>query len=295
MNINHLIYFKEVCTHGSITAASEICHISQPSITSAIRNLESETGLRLFNRVGNKLILTDEGKQFLYLTRDFLGKYDDFSKSILDLSNKNTTVLKLGVPSILDTFLFSKIVPFKSLHEDIRLEIFETGSISGIEMLKRNELDCMIGLSDEKEMQNISADPLFVTELQLAISRKNPLSKEKIITKEILSTLPLVIISKGTYHYNAITHMYPDISLNIIMHSNQISTIREMITSDQAATIIYREVFADCDDIIYIPLEKNISAQVSLFRQQDRYESKALKKFSAYIKNAFKKTNVKAV
>lgn len=287
MNINHLIYFKEVCMHGSITAASEICHISQPSITSAIQNIEKESGIKLFNRSGNKLILTDEGKEFLKLTHDFLDKYDDFYKSISDISNKKTSVIKLGVPSVLDSFLLNKIIPFKSMYKDIRLEIFETGSISGIGMLRNDELDCMIGLSDEKDLYKIKSDRLFITELQLVISKNHSLSKEKIITREKLIDLPLVIISKGTYHYDAITHMYPDTSLNIIMHSNQISTIREMITSNNAATIIYREVFADCDDIVYIPLEKRITAQVSLFHQSNRYESKALRNFISYIKNQF--------
>ena len=53
MNLNHLQYFLETCRYGSITKASEVCHISQPSITAAINNLEKELGVTQEKR--NKL------------------------------------------------------------------------------------------------------------------------------------------------------------------------------------------------------------------------------------------------
>ncbi len=287
MNINHLNYFKEVCKHGSITAASEVCHISQPSITSAIANLETETDLHLFVHNGNRLTLTDDGQAFLSLTLAFLDKYDDYIKSINDISKKHSYTLKLGVPSVLGTFIFGKIIPlFNSEYPNIKLEIFEIASLDGINMLRKNELDCMIGIS-EAPIPDMVSIPLFETELQLAIAKGNPLSDKKIITKEVLRDLPLTIISKGSYHYDAITNMYPDIKLNVVMHSNQVSTIRHMLLQDNAATIIYKEVFADCDDIVYIPLERSIPAHVSIFRQNDRYISQALKSFISFISERF--------
>ena len=64
MNLNHLQYFLETCRYGSITKASEVCHISQPSITAAINNLEKELGAKLFDRVNNRLRLTVVGEGF---------------------------------------------------------------------------------------------------------------------------------------------------------------------------------------------------------------------------------------
>ncbi len=283
MNLNHLNYFKEVCRCGSITAAAEVCHISQPSITSAIGNLEIETGLHLFNHTGNRLTLTEDGNAFLNLTLNFLNSYDDYIKSIADISMHNSTLLKLGVPSVLGTFIFGKIIPlFEMEHPNIKLEIFETASIDGLNMLKKNELDCMIAISDGNVPDMIS-HPLFETDLRLAVSKANPLARETLITKDILKHTPLTIISKGSYHYDAITHMYPDLRLNVVMHSNQVSTIRRLLLNDNVATIIYKEVFEDDDRIVNIPLEKSIPAKISIFRQNDRYCSKSLQTFISFI------------
>ena len=253
MNLNHLRYFKEVCESGSITAASDKCHVSQPSITSAIGNLEKETGVKLFGRVGNRLSLTEDGREFLRLTADFIDKYDDYFKNVCDISGKRTARLKLGVPSVMGTFLFEKIIPgFENENSNIRLEIFETGSLEGIGMLKADGLDCVIGLSDGEKLAGVCSKKLFSTELMLAVNKKHPYAGKKLATKEMLAELPLTIVTKGSYHYRTITEMYPDVRLNVIMHSNQVSTIKKMLMENHAATIIYKEVFADCDDIVYI-------------------------------------------
>ncbi len=284
MNLNHLKYFKEVCECGSITAASEKCHVSQPSITSAIGNLEKETGVKLFGRVGNRLSLTEDGREFLRLTADFIDKYDDYFKNVCDISENKIAKLKLGVPSVMGTFLFEKIIPgFENENPNVRLEVFETGSIAGISMLKSDGLDCVIGLSDGEKLPGVCAKKLFSTELMLAINKDHPYAKEKLATKKIISELPLIIVTKGTYHHRAITGMYPDVELNVVMHSNQVSTIRKMLTENHAATIIYKEVFADCDDIVYIPLEKKIVADIDVFWRSDRYVQKALKRFVLYM------------
>lgn len=150
----------------------------------------------------------------------------------------------------------------------------------------------MIAISDGNVPDMIS-HPLFETELRLAVSKANPLAKETLITKDILKRTPLTIISKGSYHYDAITRMYPDLKLNVVMHSNQVSTIRRLLLNDNVATIIYKEVFEDDERITNIPLEKSIPARISVFRQNDRYCSKSLQTFISFISRQLSDVGVK--
>ena len=159
-------------------------------------------------------------------------------------------------------------------------------------MLKKNELDCMIAISDGN-VPDLISHHLFETELRLAVSKANPLAKEVLITRDILKRTPLTIISKGSYHYNAITHMYPDLNLNVVMHSNQVSTIRHLLLNDNVATIIYKEVFEDDERIVNIPLEKSIPARISIFRQNDRYCSKSLQTFISFISRQLSDVGIK--
>ncbi len=64
MTITQLIYFREVCDRGGVTAAARATHVSQPTITNAIRDLEKEFSVNLFSRNNKKMILTEEGTYF---------------------------------------------------------------------------------------------------------------------------------------------------------------------------------------------------------------------------------------
>ena len=99
----------------------------------------------------------------------------------------------------------------------------------------------------------------------------------------MLSGLPLVIISKGSYHYKAIVNAFGSIDLNIIMHSSQLSTIKYMVAGNNAATIIYKDVFADNPNICYIPMEHPLHANVHVFWQKNTYRSSAMRTFISYI------------
>lgn len=65
MDLRSLRYFVAAAEHGSITAASEHCHVAQPSIANAISQLEQEFGLRLFTRGKKGVALTPDGQRFL--------------------------------------------------------------------------------------------------------------------------------------------------------------------------------------------------------------------------------------
>lgn len=284
MNINHLRYFEEVCRQGSITKASEACHISQPSITAAINGLETELGYKLFSRVNNRLRLTHEGEAFQTLTNQFLKEFASYYEKACDLSKGRKAVLRLGVPSVMGTFFFRKIIPdFNEKHPNIELEIFEIATIDGIRMLGNAELDLLLGIKNETCYNNCDSKEIFATELQLAVNKDHPLASQKKIAAQMLSGLPLVIISKGSYHYKSIRSTFSDIDLNIIMNSSQLSTIRYMIRDNNSATIIYKDIFADDPDICCVPLERPMPAHVHVFWQKNTYLSTAMKSFISYI------------
>lgn len=97
MKFNQLIYFAAVCQYGTVTEAARQLHISQPSLTSSIRQLESEYQVNLFHRVGRHLTLTREGEQLLVWAQEILKKVSDTENALRDLASKKNRIL-LGVP-----------------------------------------------------------------------------------------------------------------------------------------------------------------------------------------------------
>ncbi|MGF6376015.1 DNA-binding transcriptional LysR family regulator [Clostridiales Family XIII bacterium PM5-7] len=284
MNINHLRYFDEVCKQGSITKASESCHISQPSITAAINGLEEELGYKLFYRINNRLHLTVEGEAFWKETSEFLKGFADYYEKVCDIAKGRKSLLRLGVPAVMGTFFLKKIIPhFQLAYPNVELEVFEIATLDGIGMLGNGELDLLMGIENNSSYSDCDSKKVFSTELQLAVGTAHPLAKEPVISAEMLSGLPMIIISKGSFHYQAIMDTFADVDLNLSMHSNQLSTIKNMIRDNGLATIIYQDIFAKDPNIHYVPLERPIPAHVHVFWQKHTYLSSGMRSFLSFM------------
>lgn len=283
MNINHLRYFQEVCKQGSITKASEAIHISQPSVTAAIKDLESELGFQLFVRVNNRISLTVQGANFLEMTNEMVNTFDNFYNQSMELGQAHETTLKVGIPAILGTFFFERIVPeFELQNPDIHLVVYEVPTITGQQLVNDTTLDFLIGVIDEDT--SCSTKLIFDTNLIFFASRDHPLAKQKVITKEMLYDQPFIMVPKGSYHFKVISERYKDIPLKTVLHSNQISTIRYMLTNNLAVTILYQQVFAKDKEIIRRPLAEPLTASINIFWKKNVYLTSAMKKFIQFIK-----------
>ena len=76
MTIQQLKYIITISEHGSLNKAAEVLFITQPSLTSAVRELEKELGITLFNRGGKGVTLTNDGTEFLQYARQVVTQYD---------------------------------------------------------------------------------------------------------------------------------------------------------------------------------------------------------------------------
>lgn len=284
MNLNHLQYFLETCRYGSITKASEVCHISQPSITAAINNLEKELGAKLFDRVNNRLRLTVVGEGFKDLTEEFLKTFDDYCQSAYDIASSRYTKIRVGIPPFLSTIITKKLFPeFSVQHPNIRLEIVEVGLIDGLNKLNSSQLDCLIGVCRSKTF-TCNSRCLFTTKLTLAVNRGSELvHRHKAISIAQMESIPLVTPVKGSYLYSLINEILASEKPNIVMQSNQLTTLKYMLRVDCAAAIIYDGLFNDDEDIVHIPFEEDIFLEPHVFWQAGRYVSSSLKSFMSYI------------
>jgi LysR family hydrogen peroxide-inducible transcriptional activator len=84
MELHQLRYFISVAETGNFTRASERSHISQPSLSQQIINLEKELKHKLFHRLGRKAVLTEAGTVFLERARRILFEVDDTTRELQD-------------------------------------------------------------------------------------------------------------------------------------------------------------------------------------------------------------------
>ena len=90
MTIQQLRYVTVICEEGSINKASELLYVSQPSLTSAVQELEKELGITIFNRSGRGVTPTNDGLEFIRYAREIIAQYDD----LLERYGKGGTLKK---------------------------------------------------------------------------------------------------------------------------------------------------------------------------------------------------------
>jgi DNA-binding transcriptional LysR family regulator len=261
-------------------------YIAQPTVTSAIKDIENELGFQLFIRSKNHISLTIEGVSFLEMLDDLMASFDNFYNMAVDLGQNKQATLKLGIPAILGTFFLERIFPeFERRNPNIRLIVHQTPTLVGLKMIKDSFLDFFIGI---KEGVSPSCDynKLFETELVFWAGRAHPFLREKRVTREMLKNLPFIMVPQGSYHFKTVSERYKDVPLNVIMHSNQVPTIRYMLLNSTAVTILYEQVFEDDEAVCKRPLAEPIVAEIGVFRKKHTYVTAAMKSFLRFLTSA---------
>ena len=80
MTLRHLKMFVAVCETGSVTRASELLYIAQPTVSHAISELEKYYNVRLFDRINQRLILTETGRELLVSAKEILSDFESFER-----------------------------------------------------------------------------------------------------------------------------------------------------------------------------------------------------------------------
>ena len=142
MELRQLEYFQMASRLRNITRAAKRLRVSQPNITVAIKKLEAELGIQLFDRSQKQLSLTPEGTVFLSRVDVALRCLNDAMIEVNDFKQLQKGIIKIGIPPMMGAFLFPKIFSgFQALHPALDIMLFEEGSIAIRDLLDRDELD----------------------------------------------------------------------------------------------------------------------------------------------------------
>ena len=203
-NINLNLYknFYEVAKYGSITKAAQNSYTSQPAISKAIKNLETELGTQLFYRNLNGVELTEKGKQLLYFVEKSFNNLVLAERNMVETENLERGKLSIGMPSNIGSFfLFDKIIDFHKNYPNIEVTIITGGTTELISLLDSHKVDFVI---DTSPINVRLDDSIKVKELKKVhycfIINKNTTILDSAEIKSIkdLQKYPLILPIPGT-------------------------------------------------------------------------------------------------
>jgi DNA-binding transcriptional LysR family regulator len=96
VDIKQMNYFVEVVNHGGMTNASKALYIAQPTISKAIKDLENELSMPLFDRSKRQIVLTDAGEIFYKKSKEILALYNNLPTEINSLLGLETGHISIG-------------------------------------------------------------------------------------------------------------------------------------------------------------------------------------------------------
>ena len=273
MTITQLIYFREVCDHQGVTAAANAIHVSQPTISNAIKELEEEFNVNLFTRYNKKMILTEEGKYFYSHIGSIIDQAMELEDKMRNFGDLNKR-LKIGGPPMIGTFLFPDMFSkFHKLYDDIVFEIHEHGSVKTLEMLEQNLLDLAIVIYDKTPQKRFYTLPLLETQLVYCVSKDHPKANRKSINLAELENEPLILMKSGSYQNQLLLHHFNDLGITpkVLLRTEQLYTIQQYITRQYATGFVIKEIADYSDALVGIPLDPPIPISVNLIWDINKY------------------------
>lgn len=234
MKLKHLDYFLALCNNKSFTKTSEELGISQPYLSTHIRELELELHTQLITRDHGNNQLTPEG---IVLKKRGEKIFQEFEMAVKEINllvqTGETATIKIGtnLPDI--DYLIAKLLT--EFHKHYSLVSLEYSYYENLEdVLENNEIDIAIGILSEKNYK-ITSDLIFSESYVVFISTKNQLSGLTELSVEDLLQIPLITYSKKIYEKKIITSWieinHPELKRN--RHYEVPSTISILNLVDQ--------------------------------------------------------------
>lgn len=289
MTISQLKYFIEVCRWGNITKASQELHISQPSVSAAIKELENEFGVMLFQRVNGRLKITEEGRFFLvraYKLVDSCNRLEQLMKG----SGREKKKISIGLTPMIATSVFPPLYDgFMKLYPDTEFEIEERGSAAIHDKLASKELDAAIALLSALDSASYYTRVLCSTEFCLCVSREHPLSRLPKADMTDLKDVPLALLSGNTYHSQVLLNRFEKRGIvpNIVLRSNQLQTIQRMVSQGEACTFLLKEAVSSIKGAAAVPLSEPIPVDIALLWGKHTSQNRRAEDFIGFVKEHY--------
>lgn len=287
MNLMQLKYFLSVCEFGTVSAAADYLHIAQPSLSLAIKELETEFGISLFYRTHKGMRPTPEGELLLGMAKNITDQVDATEKIMKD-RGRNKHILKLGIPPMIGALILPKLYrDFLSQNPDIQLDIMELGKDELVNLVSAGQLDA--AFISHSKLQLAGVDSLHIDTLRIlcCAAPENPITQKSALTPKDLENTPLVMYKDGFFQSSQIRNWFsadfatPD----VLIQTNQLSTMLKVIASNTAVGFLFEQLAKQEHTLSAVALDPPIQAEVSLIWKKDRYSFSALETLKAYLKS----------
>jgi LysR family transcriptional regulator, cyn operon transcriptional activator len=287
MEIRQLRYFLDLVDTQHLTKSADRLFVTQSTISHALKLLEDELGVLLFDRLGRNLRLSRSGQTFSTYAARALQELEAGRMAMADLSNMQTGSVRIGViPTFLSSLIPQVVAEFTSLYpkvaiviEDLRADMIERKLLDG-------QLD--IGLAFHPAAQSeINSENLFSERMLAVFSKQHLLAKQKYVSLKALAEYQLALLPTSYVTRRMIDSAFRDAGLNPKV-SVQMESIDALISTCEAphlVTIVPERAVAGHNSLLAIPIRQpSLVRHAGILWRNDASRSAAAAEFARILR-----------
>ncbi|KUL46168.1 transcriptional regulator [Streptomyces sp. NRRL F-4489] len=280
--MRHLRYLLAVAEHGSFTRAAEELHISQPTLSQQVRQLERTVGAQLLDRTGRTMRLTDAGEAYAEHARSALRDLAAAERAVHDVRDLSRGHLRLGVTPTFTAYLVGPLTAaLHSRYPGVTLAVREMPQDRIESCLLGDELDLGIAFAGA-HLRGIEAAALFTETLSLVTAAPGPAEDELPLPVSHLTDRQLALLSTDfatRTHIDAYFTAHR-VTPRIAVEANSIQALTEIVRRSALSTVLPDALTHDHPHLTPVPLDPALPARtVTLLRRTDAYRTAAARAF----------------
>lgn len=239
-SVRQLKYLVAVAEHRHFSKAAETCFVTQSTLSTAIRELEQQLGVMIFERNRKSVLITPVGERLLAQARTILGEVEDFICLARAERGSLTGEIRLGVIPTIGPFLLPKMLcDLRQTYSKLRLYLKEEISARLASMLTQGKLDVLM-LAFPYPLRDVETTILFEDEFLLCMPPGHPLEREQSVRQSQLRGESLLLLEEG--------HCLRDHALeacdlqsaetNLVYQGTSLHTLVQMVANGLGLTLL---------------------------------------------------------
>ena len=284
MDVRQLKFFLGVAQCESFTKAAEKLHIAQPALSIAIKKLEEELEVLLFNRRDRKITLTAEGEALLLHAQGILQGVNNAKREIADLRGLLKGEVRVGLTPMLSSFFFPKIISsFKLSHPGLRISISGDSAWCIQRKIESGELD--VGVIAGEVPEGLDSHHLLREEIVACVYPGHPFAERKKVALCELLGEPLIHYKEGYHLRELIDELCAceGIIPAVVAESNLFSLIRSLVKEKLGLAFFLKMVVARDTEVVAISCDPPLFVNLYIAWKKNSYLSRANRAFVDFL------------
>ena len=296
MDIRQLKYFLTIAREGQVTRAAKLLNMEQPPLSRSLKQMEDELNVKLFDRNGKGLQLTEAGQLLKVKAEQLLLQFTETIEEIKELEQGVSGVLNIGAVFSCISLLPQPIERFRQKYPQVSFKILEGDHYYIGEQLENRSVDVVFvrlpfeGLTDPHQLAQyqLPSDP-FVA---VVPSKWHELTKQNSLSLAELSRYPLVTLKtdQTTHMHEQVIHYFQQQNLNpnVVCECSSVAITVALIAEGIGAALLPKSVMSSFRDprVTMIPLiESSLQSEFALIWLKDHYLPKSARFFIEDIMN----------